>query len=60
MKQLLITGCSDSQYWYAGLVGTRQKYAGETDDFYWSRESAGYINIIKKTDATIVESTNEH
>lgn len=54
---LLITGCSDPYMWYAKMVGQTVPYLGEwndTPDVYKSREPAGYINIVRKTDAMIV------
>ena len=45
--------------WYAGIVGQRVPYLGEwrdAPDVFKSREPAGYVNIVKKTDATVVDS----
>lgn len=45
--------------WYAGMVGQRVPYLGEwrdAPDVFKSREPAGYVNIVKKTDATVVDS----
>lgn len=58
-KELLIHQCPDPMMWYAGKVGQRVPYLGEwrdTPDVYKSREPAGYVNIVKKSDATIVDS----
>lgn len=59
MPKLLITKCNDSLMWYSKLVGQTVPYEGEwsdAPDVYKSREPAGYINIVKKTDAVIVEN----
>lgn len=55
MKGILITGCSDPDLWYAGLVGCTQVYLREYPQEYLSREPAGYTNIILKTDSELVE-----
>lgn len=58
-KGLLIHKCSDPMMWYRGMVGQRVPYLGEwrdTPDVFKSREPAGYVNIVKKTDATVVDS----
>lgn len=47
--------------WYSKFVGQTVPYLGEwsdTPDVYKSREPAGYINIVKKSDAQIVEDQN--
>lgn len=54
--ELEITGCSDPQMWYAGLVGQRVPYSHQdmsTLD-YISREPAGYINVVRSHEAKIV------
>jgi hypothetical protein len=38
-----------------GETVTLAKPADADPDVYWSRESAGYLNIVKKTDAEVVE-----
>lgn len=58
-RELLIHRCSDPHMWYAGVVGQRVPYLGEwrdTPDVFKSREPAGYVNIVKKSDALVVES----
>lgn len=55
MKAILITGCSDSHFWYADQVGKTVEYVSEYDSEYLSREPAGYTNIILKADAEIIE-----
>lgn len=62
-KELLIHSCPDSQMWYRGLVGQRVPYLGEwrdTPDVFKSREPAGFVNIVKKSDATIVDSDSSN
>jgi hypothetical protein len=45
--------------WYAKKVGAIVPFLGEDSDtkgpIYWSRETAGYKNIVFQTDAIIVE-----
>lgn len=55
MLKLRITGCSDRSMWYAGMVGQVVDLLGEDHREYLSREPAGYVNIVKKTDAEIVQ-----
>lgn len=45
--------------WYASKVGQTVPFVRETNDGYWSREDAGYLNIVRKTDAEIVEFSDE-
>ncbi len=63
MKALKITGCSDSQMWYARHIGSVVPYIGEDIDrkgpIYWSREPAGYKNIVFQCDAELIEVNNE-
>ena len=56
MKMLRITGYSDPHMWYSDKVGQRVVFLRECEDYYWSREPAGYTNIVFKTDAVIEES----
>lgn len=58
MKALKIISCSDSMMWYRNKVGevvTLAKPEHADPDIYWSREPAGYLNIVKKRDAEVVE-----
>lgn len=59
MKQLRITGCNDRLMWYSGLVGELVPFLREERDAYLSREPAGYVNIVRKADACIVEDGAE-
>ena len=57
-KVLKVTKCSDGMMWYADMVGQTVPYLGvwsDSLDVYVSREPAGYVNIVKKVDAEIVE-----
>lgn len=53
-KRLLITNCSDAMMWYANKVGKEVDFIREESDCYLSREDAGFINIVKKCDAVIL------
>jgi hypothetical protein len=58
MKALKIIGCKDTMMWYHNKVGetvTLAKPADADPDVYWSREPAGYLNIVKKQDAQLIE-----
>ena len=52
--RLLIHRCSDSRYWYAHLVGHTVELITEDDAGYWSREPAGYLNVVQRSDAAVV------
>lgn len=54
MKKLLIQQCSSSLYWYRNKIGTLVDFIREDPDYFWSREPAGYSNIVDKRDAIIV------
>lgn len=60
MKALKIIDCSDGMLWYADMVGSIVTYLGEDIDrngpIYWSREPAGYSNIVFQKDAIIIET----
>ena len=55
--KILITSCSKAHYWYANFIGETKDVIRVCDEYYWAREPAGYINIIEKRDAEIVECT---
>lgn len=55
MRKLRITGCSDRSMWYAGKVGELVELLGEDRREYLSREPAGYVNVVRKADAEVVE-----
>jgi len=58
MKALKIISCSDRMMWYRNKVGevvTLAKPEHADPDIYWSREPAGYLNIVKKRDAEVIE-----
>jgi hypothetical protein len=47
--------------WYRDKVGDVVAFVREYEDCYMSREPAGYLNIVKKQDAELIEfsSNNE-
>lgn len=55
MKALRLLNCSDPMMWYRDKVGDVVAFVREYDDCYMSREPAGYLNIVKKQDAEIVD-----
>lgn len=56
MKRLKITGCTDSLLWYAEKIGEIVPYVStsESEEFYMSREPAGYLNIVYMKDAELL------
>lgn len=56
MKQLFIIQCPDSLMWYADKVGQLVPFHRDGGDCWWSREPAGYVNIVRREDAQLVES----
>ena len=54
MKKLLITGCSDSMMWYVDKINQEVSLIREESDCYLAIEDAGYVNIVKKCDAIIL------
>lgn len=54
-RMLMITGCSNSSFWYAGKVGAVVDYLGLDRDEYITREPSGFVNIIKVADAELVD-----
>lgn len=55
MKALLITKCSDSQMWYAKLIGEVVPFVRFIDEEFLSREPSGYTNIVLKDDAELID-----
>lgn len=55
-RALRITSCRDPLMWYAGLVGQVVPLVREEADCYWSREPAGFVNIVRKEDAELIEA----
>lgn len=54
--------CDDFMMWYSGLVGHVVPYLGEwrdTPTVFKSRERAGYVNIVKKSDAVVIEEDDD-
>ena len=56
-KMLMITGCSNSSFWYAEKVGSVVDYLGSDRGEYITREPSGFVNIIKFPDAELVDVT---
>lgn len=55
MKALQITDYSDPLMWYREMVGKYVPYRSEEPDVFWSREPAGYTNVVRKSDAVVVD-----
>lgn len=50
-----ITQCPDPGMWYASRVGEVIEVRAADQDGYWTRDNEGYRNIIKFSDAEVVE-----
>ena len=52
-----INSCSDSLLWYSGLVGKYVPFVRQllSENCFISREQDGYTNIVRLTDAELVE-----
>jgi hypothetical protein len=59
MKKLLITGCSDYLLWYAKKIGQEVPFVREDNGYFWSREDTGYLNIVFRKDAHVINSGGE-
>jgi hypothetical protein len=55
LKKLLIKKCQSPMLWYWPLVGETVQFIREDAEGYWSREPDGYVNVVLKQDAEIVE-----
>lgn len=55
MKKIHIKKCQSPMLWYAAMVGEKVDFVCEDSEGYWSREPAGYLNVIFKGDAEVVE-----
>lgn len=55
MTLLKIIKCDDPQMWYSNLVGDYLPLLREDGDGYWSREPAGYLNIVRREDAEVID-----
>lgn len=61
MPMLRITGCSDSMLWYRDLVGQLVPFEGDDGPYgFRSREPAGYVNYVRREDATVVKRVRVH
>ena len=55
IMKLHIKQCRDPLMWYSRKIGEDVDFVREDKDYYWSRDDGGYINIVHKTDADIIE-----
>ena len=56
--KIKIISCHGSSMWYENKVGQilpLVRRASFTSDVYWCQEDAGFLNIVKKIDAEIVD-----
>ena len=40
--------------WYSSMIGSFMKVNRIDNQYYWCREPDGYLNIVKKEDAEII------
>ena len=58
-QALRIDRCGDPLMWYSRLVGYHVPLIRIDSDCYWSREPAGYLNVVSKNDATVVTEVDQ-
>ena len=54
VKAIKIVKCDDPLMWYANKIGHNIPLIREDIDGYWCREDAGYVNVVKKSDAVTI------
>lgn len=59
MKALKIIQCSDGMMWYGKHVGAVVPLLRQDSEYFWSREPAGYSNIILLQDARVIDIADE-
>ena len=59
MKALRIVQCSDGLMWYNQHVGAIVPFLRQDTEYFWSREPAGYSNIVLLADAEVIEIASE-
>ena len=57
-QALRIDRCNDASMWYSRLIGYHVPLVRIDDECYWSREPAGYLNVVSKSDATVVTAVD--
>jgi len=45
--------------WYRGMEGCQVPLVRVEKDIFWSREPSGFLNIVHKDDAEIVEARSD-
>lgn len=55
MKAIKIIDCTDRLMWYSKFVGCHVPYLRTEGDVFWSRERAGYSNIVRVEDGQLVD-----
>lgn len=59
IKALKIIGCTDRMMWYRDHIGMCVPLLKVGHTEYLSKEPEGYVNIVKKTDAIVVDVPSE-
>ena len=59
VKVLQIVDSINPTMWYANLIGKCVPFVRDDGVTYWSREPEGFINIVEKTDAILIEVTED-
>ncbi len=45
-------------FWYRNLIGAMVPFVRKDEDCYFSRDTGGYLNIVKFQDATLIDIDN--
>lgn len=56
--RIKIVGCRDTQMWYKNHIGLVCGVIGEDSKDYVVRQPEGYTNIVKKSDAEVINDGN--
>lgn len=51
-----IIKCNDKLMWYSSMLGSTLYVVREDEDYFWCREPDGYLNIVKKEDAEVLDN----
>lgn len=54
--KIKIIKCGSPMLWYYRHVGKTFRLLREDDEGYWTRQPEGYLNVVRKQDAEIIEN----
>lgn len=55
--KIKINSAKDHLMWYANKIGEIIPVERVDDKYYWCREDAGFINIVHRVDASVVDKS---